>query len=77
MRLLTPRQGVGHTSLALSVCLKAFLRPAVRDPSWILPADETPMVPPRLRIVYSNAVALGYNERQYLTQEFHGISSRF
>lgn len=50
----------GHTSPELLVCLKAFLSPAVRDPSWILPAEDTPMVPPRLRIVYNKAVALGY-----------------
>lgn len=34
-------------------------RPEVRDPSWMDPADDIPIVPPSALIVYKRAVAFG------------------
>jgi len=45
---------------ALGSFLNTFLREWVREDNWIEPAEEIPIVPPRARIVYNNAVALGY-----------------
>jgi len=44
---------------ALDSFLNTFLREWVREDNWIEPAEEIPIVPPRARMVYKSAVALG------------------